>query len=137
VADRDQKRAALVTLLVQLKAYVQKTADADPLHAAMLVASAAMVVKKVPQAARRVFGAKPGAVSGAVVLTTASAGARASYEWEWSIDGGKTWQPAPGTLRTRTTLTGLQPGTLYAFRARSITKTGASDWTAPISLVVR
>ena len=137
VPGRNQKRATLVTLLVQLKAFVQKMVDADPLHAAELVQSAAMVVKKVPVQAKRVFGARQGAVSGAVDLTTATAGGRAFYEWSWSIDGGKTWQSALATLQSRTTLTGLQPGTTYAFRARSVTKTGATDWTQPVTLIVK
>jgi hypothetical protein len=136
VAGRDQKHAALVTLLMQLKAYVQKTADADPLHAAQLVESAAMVVKRVAGRAKHAFTAKPGPVSGAVELRTAKAGDRASYEWQWSVDGGKTWQPAPGTLQSRTTLTGLQPATTYWFRSRSITRIGLSDWTQAVSLVV-
>jgi hypothetical protein len=33
-----------------------------------------------------------------VKLVTASAGHRASYEWEYSTDGGKTWATAPTTL---------------------------------------
>jgi hypothetical protein len=137
VAGRQQKRTALVTLLVELQAYVQKVVDADVPHGAQLVGSAAMLVKRVAVPARRVFGAKSGAVSGAVVLTTATAGPRASYEWEWSIDGGKTWQLAPATLQSKTTLTGLQPGTTYMFRSRSVTKTGASDWGQPVTWIAQ
>jgi hypothetical protein len=137
VAGRDQKHAALVTFLLQLKAYVQKMSDADPLHGAQLVGSAAMLVKRVVLPSKHVFAVKSGAVSGAVALTTATAGSRASYEWEWSIDGGKTWQLAPATLQSRTTLTGLQPGATVSFRSRSVTKTGASDWTQPIAVIVK
>jgi fibronectin type III domain protein len=137
VAARNQKRAALVALLEQLKGYVQKIADADPAHATELVQSAAMNVKKVSIRAKRVFDARPGAVSGSVTLVTVSAGNRASYEWEYSSDGGKSWQAALPTLQARMSLTGLQPGAGYSFRYRAVTKAGAGDWSQPVSLLVR
>ena len=58
----------------------------------------------------RVFGAKPGTITGTAKLVTASAGHRASYEWEYSTDGGKAWVTAPATLQAKTTVTGLTPG---------------------------
>jgi hypothetical protein len=137
-STRNEKRAALIALLHQLKGYVQRVADAaDPAHAATLIHSAALNVKKVPVRAKRVFAVKQGTVSGSVALETASAARRASYEWEYSADGGKTWQAAAVTLQSRTGITGLQPGTSNSFRSRSVTKTGPSDWTPPIPLLVK
>jgi hypothetical protein len=54
-------------------------------------------VKKTAARAPRVFAAKPGDVSGSVKLVTDSAARRASYEWQSSIDGGKTWVSLPAT----------------------------------------
>jgi hypothetical protein len=134
---RNQKRSALIALLEELKGEVQKVADADRVHAPALIQSAAMMVKKVAVRAKRVFVAKQGIVSGAVTLETASAARRASYEWQWSSDGGKTWQLLPASLQAKTSVTGLQAGTTYMFRYRAVVKTGAADWSQPVSLLVK
>lgn len=55
---------------------------------------------------------------------------------EYSTDAGKTWFDMPGTLKAKTTVTGLTPQSTVEFRYRSITKAGASDWSAPIAHVV-
>jgi hypothetical protein len=139
VPVRNEKRTALVGLLRGLKGYVQKVVDAAPdaEHAVSLVHAAGMNAKRQRVPAKRAFGVTPGPVSGSVVLTTAVAAQRASYEWGYSADGGKTWVAAPVTLKTRATLVGLVPGTVYAFRSRSVTKTGTSDWTAVVTLLVK
>jgi hypothetical protein len=137
VATRNQKRKALVTLLEQLRGYVQTVADADGERAMALIQSAAMNVKKVTPRAQRVFAVKQAALSGAVTLVTPSAGHRSSYEWEFSADGGKTWQALPPTIQAKTSMTGLVAGATYSFRYRSVTRSGAADWSAPVSVVVK
>jgi hypothetical protein len=137
VAMRNLKLATVVSLLRQLKAYVQKVADASPEKAAALIQSASMTVQMVTVRARRVFAVKPGTVSGSVVLVAPRAGDRASYEWAFSNDGGKTWQEARATLKSRTTITGLQPGGTYLFRYRPVTKAADTDWSQPLSLIVQ
>jgi hypothetical protein len=137
VETRNQKRAVLEALILRLKVFVQKVADADREHAPAIIQSAAMNVRKVAGRKKRTFGAKQGNVSGSVGLETASAGHRAYYEWEVSADGGKTWQLASSTTQTKTTVTGLQPGATYSFRCRPVTKVGAGDWTQPVSWIVR
>jgi len=137
VAARNAQRAALLTMLDQLKAYVQQVADANRATAPALIQSVAMSVKKIPIHQKQVFAAEAGTVSGSVKLVAQVAGRRASYEWESSLDGGKTWVSAPPTLQTKTTMAGLTVGTSYMFRYRSVTKTGASDWSQPISMLVK
>jgi hypothetical protein len=137
VATRNQDRLALLAKLELLRGYVQNIADADREQASGIIQSANMQVRKVPTRAKRVFTAKQGAVSGSVTLVTASAGRRASYDWESSSDGGKTWQPLPTTLQTKTSMTGLQAGASYSFRYRSVTKTGVGDWSQPVSILLK
>src|SRR5579883_853832 len=65
VATRNQKRAALQRLLGRLRGYVQDIVDAgDPGDAPALVASAAMLEKKVTLVGKRVFTVTQGPVSG-------------------------------------------------------------------------
>ena len=137
VATRNTKRATLITLLEQLKAYVQKVADANVDQGAAMIQSAGLALKKTPVRPRRVFAATPGAVSGSVKLITDAAGKRASYEWQTSIDGGKTWVQAPSTLQAKTTITGLTPAATVTFRYRAVTKKGVGDWSQPLAFIVK
>jgi len=137
VTARNDKRVALVALLSELKAYVQKVADANQENGAALIQSAGMNVRKTAVRKPRVFAVTQGSVSGVVKVVVPSAGARAAYDWEWSIDGGKTWQLAPSTLQAKTAMSGLVPGSTVSFRYRVVTKKGESDWSEPTSFLVK
>jgi hypothetical protein len=136
VALRNEKRTTVVKLLEQLRGYVQTVADADPPHGAALIGSAGMNVKRVTARGKRVFAVAQGDVTGTVTLTAPATRGPASYEWEVSTDGGKTWQMLPPTLRSRAVVTGLQAGVEHAFRTRTVTKTGATNWSALITRIV-
>lgn len=134
---RNEKRAALVLLLKQLGAYIQTVADATPENGPSIIQSAGVAVRKTPTRAARVFNAVQGTVSGSAKITAVVAAHRASYEWEYSTDGGKTWVPVAGTLKSSTTVTGLPVGTTAQFRYRAITKAGEGDWSQAVALVVK
>jgi hypothetical protein len=137
VQARDNERTALVKLLQLLGNYVQSIADADAETAEAVIKSAGLSVRKVPTRNPRVFAASQGAVSGSAKIVTRSAGPRTAYEWQYSIDGGKTWVDLPGTVKASTTVTGIAAGTTAMFRYRTLAKTGQSDWAAPVSLLVK
>jgi hypothetical protein len=136
VAVRDVKQAALTKLVVQLKAYIQAQADADPDNAVSIIESAGVGLRKTRVLPVRVFAVTPGPLSGTVKLIAPRAGKRASYEWECCTDAGKTWATLPPTLQAGTAVAGLVPGAIVQFRYRAVTKTGASDWSAPVSMIV-
>lgn len=135
-ATRNEKKATLVTQLQQLRSYVQTTADANVETGASTIEGAGLAVRKTAVHAPRVFAAKPGDVSGSVKLVAAAAARRASYEWQYSIDGGKTWVIAPGTLQAKTTISGLATGTTVQFKYRPVTKTGEGSWSQIVTLTV-
>jgi hypothetical protein len=137
VAARDDKRAVVISLIQQLRGYVQAVADATPENGATIIQSGGFAVRKVAVRATRVFDAKPGLVSGSAKLTAAVGARRASYDWEYSLDAGKTWVSAPSTLQAKTTITGLPVGTSVLFRYRSLTKTGEGDWSQGLALLVK
>jgi hypothetical protein len=134
---RNEKRAALVIMLRQLRGYVQTISDATPENGPSIIQSAAMAVRKTPTKPAQAFAAKQGAVSGSARVTAVVAGRRASYEWQYSLDGGKTWVATAGTLKASTTVTGLPVGTAAQFRSRAITKAGESDWSQAVVLVMK
>ena len=136
VATRNDKRTALVLLLRQLRGHVQTVADASAENGAAVIASAGLAVRKTPAHRAHVFAAKPGAVSGSAKLVATTAARRASYEWQYSTDGGKTWVIAPATLQAKTTIAGFVPGSTVLFKSRPVTRTGEGDWSQPISLVI-
>lgn len=137
VDARNVARTNLLSLLHATKANVQQVADANPEQAAAIITSAGMLVRKTAARNKAPFAVKPGAVSGTVELSAKAAAVRASYEWEWSGDGGKTWTPASPTLQSKTEIAGLPVGAVAQFRFRAITRTGAGDWCQAISLLVK
>jgi len=142
VAQYQESRAALLQretlqLLEQLKTYVQTVADASASDSEGIIQSAGMAVRKTAVRAPRVFNAVQGDVSGSVKLVTASAGHRAAYNWQYSLDGGKTWVVIPSTLQAKTTVAGLTAGTTVEFRYQALTKTGEGNWSQVVSLLVK
>jgi hypothetical protein len=136
VAARNDRRAALVLLLKQLRGYIQTTADGSGENGAAIIESAGAAVRKTTTRRARAFAAKPGAVTGTAKVVAVAAGRRASYERQYSTDGGKTWITAPVTLQAETTIAGLLPGATVLFKSQSVTKAGEGDWTQPASLVI-
>lgn len=134
---RNEKRVALVAKLELLKGYVQSIADANHADATGIIHSASMAVRKVAVRPKRAFSVKAGPLAGSVKVLAPSAGNRASFDWQLSVDGGATWQPLPTTIQAHTGVTGLQVGTTYSFRYRAVVKTGAGDWSEPVSFKVQ
>jgi len=132
---RDAKQEALVALFRTLRGYVQSVADGDPDHAASIIESASMSVKRPAVQTKPPFAVKPGRVSGSVVLAVRSAGDRASYWWQWSTDG-ITWRGAPTTTQAKTEIHGLRVGKTCWFRFRVVTKDGEQGWSRPVSSIV-
>jgi len=135
---RNDKRTVVVSLLQQLRGYVQSVADATPENGAAIIESAGFAVRKVVLRGKRAFSVKQGPVAGSVIVTAVTAGPRSSYEWQYSTDGGKTWVTAPATIQGKTTIAGLPSGTTVQFRYLSVTpKGGQGDFCQPTSLLVK
>ncbi len=137
IPARNVARGDFVAGLHALRAQVQSVADANPENAEAIITSAAMSVKKVPVHKPRAFEARQRPVSGSVELLTKSAGPRSAYDWQYSVDGGKTWTDVTSTLQAKTVINGLPVATNVMFRYRVLTKSGKSDWSNPTSLLVK
>jgi len=143
VAVRNAKRAVLVTTLESLRMYVQSLCDSNPEQAPALATAASMAVAKLPLHAKPVLQAKPGASSGAVILIANATlligrGVRkkATFNWESSADGGKTWVTAPSTPLSSTSVVGLTPLTTYAFRVSVTVSKTTGEWSQAVTLLV-
>jgi hypothetical protein len=135
LADRDDKQQVVVADVGQLHSYVQLLVNAAPSQAAIIATDAAMSLRKKPVRSKAPLSVKQ-TVSGSVqVVAKATAGAGAN-EWQYSIDGGKTWIDVPSTTKAKTTIPNLTPGATVTYRQRVVTKDGVGNWSQPISALV-
>jgi hypothetical protein len=132
---RDAQQRDTMLLVEGLLQIVQQTADADVAHAGAIIESAGMFARIVTAPAIPDFSAKQGAVSGEVVARVKSRGPRTTY-WFASSSDGKTWVVAPASRKATFVFTGLPAAATSFFRFQTLTKTGLSDWSQPISLIV-
>jgi hypothetical protein len=137
VGARNAARAALRSAIKATVATIQALADADPENAEAIITSTTLTLRKVPIRIKAPFAVKEGTVSGSAVLAVKSAGRNSSYDWQMSIDGGKTWTDLPSTTRTRTTVFALPVAITVLFRVRSLTPSGQGDWGQPIGMLVK
>ena len=138
VAARDQAYTKVLEGVRGLQSYVQNLADnaADEEEAVIFITTAGFSVKMTNGRNKAPLEARNGKVSGSVFLQAKAAGKRASYDWQWSDDNGTNWVNVRITLQAKTTVSNLTPVKRYLFRVRSVTKTGAGEWTDAVALVV-
>jgi hypothetical protein len=94
-----------------------------------------MSEKRVGSRTKGELTVRQGAVSGSADLFAKSAGDRASYHWQYGLDG-ETCTTLPQTTQAETTVSGLTPGTRYLFRVRALSVGGLGDWSDVVSLIV-
>ena len=135
VEARDAQKEILLKDLHALLYFVQGIADNDPTNAETIIKSAGMDIKHPGSRVKHDFNASHGDVSGTVKLFTRSAAKRASYKWQISTDNN-TWTDLPVTIKCKTTVTGLTPGTLYYFRSIAVTKEGEGSVSQVVSIIV-
>jgi hypothetical protein len=137
VGARNSAKGALISAVRTEIATIQALADADPDNAEAIITSTSLTLRKKNARTKASFAVKQGEVSGTVHLAVKSAGARAAYDWQWSSDGGKTWTQVESTTQAKTSIASLPAGTTVSFRFRSVTPKGQSDWSAPLSFLVK
>jgi hypothetical protein len=137
VSERDAKRMALVALLQRLGAYVQGVAIANPEHAAEIVESAGMYLKRAGGPRGRTFHAKQ-IRAGTIHVFAPGAGDGAAYEFQYSLDGGRTWLGTAQQIMNRAdvTIDRLPPHAMVHLRYRVIVKNVTGDWSQTIAIMV-
>jgi hypothetical protein len=120
--------------LRSLRNDVQEVADANPANAQAIIASAAMSIKKSTPHGKQQNTAKDGVEEGSVILTGEGSG---PHEWRMSYDE-KEWIYLPASRSSKTTVTGLVPGTLCYFQNRMILANGEkSEWSQSVKFRVK
>jgi len=133
--DRDDAVKPVVAAMSQLHSYVEALANANPVDAATIAGDAAMTLRKKPVRTKAPLTVKQTVSSVVSVVAKATKGAKAN-EWQYSLDGGKTWIDVPATSKATTTIHNLTPGVSVMYRQRVLLTTGLTDWSQPISALV-
>jgi hypothetical protein len=128
---------ALSMALKTLAAYVESVANANPTEAEAIVLSSGMHVKHRKAAALKGFEARSTGKPGEVVVRTPCV-ARASYEFQWSVDPSveANWTTIQASTRSRLIQKGLPSGMRYYYRVRLTTPEGLQPWSEVKSAVV-
>ncbi len=122
--------------LKELRAYVEKVANATPDQALSIIQSAGMSVRKVPVQNKGELNVKPDRISGSVkVSAKVGVPGHEAHEWQYSLDQ-ETWTSAPSTLQAKMIMAGFTPGVIVYFRHRAITKAGLGNWRQTVSTMV-
>lgn len=136
VSDRNAAQKVLTVDLNNERAYVELVVNADPTNASQIAQDAGMFLRNPGSPSKPPLAVKPGATTGTVkVIAKATKGAQAN-NWQYSLDGGKTWIDLPSTTKASTTVANLTPSTTVSIRQQAVTKAGESDWSAPVVHVV-
>ena len=118
-----------------LKAYVQSVANAEAEPEA-IVLSAGMNAKKPSTRTKLPVDVKHGGAPGRVVLDAKALPQPVQYHWQMSTDQ-QAWTDLPATFKTKTTVDGLTPATVYSFRLQTVTNNGPSEWSSPVTILAQ
>ena len=133
------RRRELTLLLKTLRAYIETISNLDPLTAETVALTSGMGVKKMVLPPKNVFKVKNTKVSGIVKITCPRIKDDVTFDFESTAtpkDETTYVTVGPSTKCTRT-ISGLTSVTNYSFRYMVLNrKTGESNWSNPITLVV-
>jgi hypothetical protein len=142
VAARNEALQTVAGSAELLRAFVEQLCNNSPEQAVTIAQSASMQIRNVAVRAKVPLRVSQGNQSGVVILYASVAllvtgkGGR-YFNWEYSLDGGKTWISVTATPGAKTTVPGLPALTTVSFRA-SVTdnKSVQGPWTAPVPFLV-
>jgi hypothetical protein len=135
--ERDDKKAIVLNDLHLLMAYVQTIADANPKNAEAVVISSGLDVKHEAVHSKDALTVKPKkGESGTMIVTARKIEGTLANLWEYSLDGGKTWNDMDATGQGKTNITGLTPGSSIIVRHRPILRKGKGEWIQSAPAIV-
>lgn len=136
-ADRDVKYDVCYKNLKDTVGFVQSTANnaADAAAAIAIIETSGLSVRVNGSKIKAPIEAKNGTDTGVINLIAKSGGKNTVYLWQLSKDG-MLWDDLPITQIAKTSVADLTAGQKMFFRVRTKNKTGLSDWSAAVVIVV-
>jgi hypothetical protein len=141
VSQRSHAKEVVVKLLDQLAKYVQANCKDDMTIFITSGFKAQSSTKTTPAtASESIRYVRPGSSSGQAQVKLVAVPGAGSYEVRWApVPAGgvpSAWINQPVTnLRSATVISGLTPGTTYAFQARAVTQSAYTDWSDSVTLM--
>jgi hypothetical protein len=142
-AIRNAKFAVLRTSMESERMMVQALCDANPEQAEALIAAASMVIVNAAGFQKPLLGLKNILPSGGVALdanATLLDGTRRckTFNWQGTLDNGKTFFSMPSTPTGKTSIAGLTPLTTVGFQVSvTVHKQPQGPWSQTVSILVR
>jgi hypothetical protein len=137
VEARDDAKKLVYDDLMLLKSGVQTVVNQNVSQAATIIESAGFFQRKGTLPWKANLAALMAPVTPGEVLVRAKAvKGRASYEWQYSTDLGKTWITMGTTTVANTSLPGMTGGAALMFRFRTTVSKTTSDWSPTITFTV-
>ncbi len=120
-----------------LLCYVQLLADksVDEATAISIIQASGFDLRNKGVRVKPPLAAKNGDTNGQAKLVAKSAGKRASYRWQQSVDG-IVWTDLPVTLQAKTVVNELSAGSKMFFRFRAILKEGEGNWSEAVTIII-
>ena len=134
VAQKNHQKEVVVKLLEQLAKYVEAICKGDM---TIFLSSGFTAVSTTKTAttplSEKIRSVKLGPKSGEMAVRLVSYPGAGSYELRWApVPAGgvpSAWIMQPiNSVRSATIISGLTPGTVYAFQARAVVKSGYTDF---------
>ncbi|HEY2379788.1 MAG TPA: fibronectin type III domain-containing protein [Terriglobia bacterium] len=142
IAEKAKQREVVVKELRLLGRYVEVTCKDDmAIFQSSGFRPASTSRTKSPALTQYIRSINHGAHSGQIVIRLVAVPKAVSYELHYAAESNNGAAPAWTTLtltgvRTPVTLSGLTPGTAYAFQTRSLAKAGGyTDWSDPVTFM--
>ena len=132
-SEMNQAQKALLELLRQQALYVERIANGNE---SIILSSGFETSRQPVYTAQPDFEASNGEHSGEVLLKHKAVQGAKSWVWQYSTDGIE-WTHSGISTQTSYLVTGLTPITKYWFRSAYVTIDGQSEWSNPVSEVVK
>jgi hypothetical protein len=142
-AARDVRRNLVWMAMESLRVYVQGLCDVVSADAAIaLIETAGLRVAATPVHTKPLLAATPTTTPGLVHLSAnasllvgpADIHKRPTFHWQWSADGGQTWNSSTSTPHASTDIPGLSLLGTYSFRVSVTVGKVPGAWSQAISL---
>jgi hypothetical protein len=140
---RNLERDRLVGMLETECGYVKTLCDASPEEASVIIQAAGLVTAAARAYAKPLLAVTRGDAPGTVVLAAAVGllmGSRRRenkvFHWQWTGDGGTSFNDVPSTPRGTTVIENLARLTMVGFRVKVTTATSPGEWSPVVSILV-